>query len=143
MQVATRGVEKRHSRRISWRLRIFIGVLFLLEAVAYGIPTVGKLERELGQIDLPKGTRIAESEVSGNVICFDECTSLDQRYLMPGTVDDEDVAEILRASRYEAFIAESDDYRGNRAYSRRFEIRWWVGKSDGGVTSLELGIKYT
>lgn len=142
MQVATRGVEKRHSRRISWRLRIFIGVLVLLEAVAYGIPTVGKLERELGQIDLPKGTRIAESEVSGNVICFDECTSLNQEYLVPGTVDDQDVAEILKASGYDAFIAEPDNYTGNRAYSRRFEVGWSVGESDRGVTLVELGIKF-
>lgn len=121
-----------------------MGVLALLEAVAYGVPTIGKLERELGEIYLPKGTRIAQSEVSGNVICFDECTSLQATYAVPGRITDDEVAAILRRAGYDVFPDTGpQDYVGNIAYSRRFEISWSVGESVEHVTEVELWIDYS
>lgn len=123
---------------------VFIGVLALLEVIAYGVPTVGKLERELGEIDLPKGTRIAHSEMSGNLICFDECTSLQTTYAVPGRITDDQVASILRKAGYDVFRDTGpQDYVGDVAYTKRHRIRWSVGESVEDVTEVELWIDYS
>ena len=144
MHTATRSepaAAPRRQRLISWRLRIFVAALLALEVFGNGTPTLGKLERELGRIDFPSGTRIVDSERNGNPICFDVCTTLDRHYRMPGKVSETRFATILRRSGYEVFMGEADE--SNSAYSKRFEIGWSVGPSgEGAGTDAWLSIAY-
>ena len=71
-------------------------------AVAWGVtiwvwspPGTGVLAAALDDLDLPEQAHLIEQSSGGNVLCFDVCTSVRRRYLLPDASADE-LAERMR-----------------------------------------------
>lgn len=136
------GNQDRKQRRRRWR-RIALGVFFFLMLGLWcATPTFGKLNRQLDRIDLPVGTKLTQTERSGNVICFDTCPHLSRTYSVAGETQRVELAVVsaLRGAGYQVFIKETEDYRPSFAIGKRYKIDWSVYEGDLERTMVELTI---
>jgi hypothetical protein len=132
--------RSRKRRRRGW---IGLGVLLVLVFVLwYAMPTFGKLSRALDRVDLPSGSKLTETDRSGNAICFDTCPHLSRTYSVagePAAVEPALVASLRRAG-YEVFMREPDDYRRSFALGKRYQIDWSVSEGSDGESVVDLTI---
>lgn len=87
-----------------WAATVLFGAAALAWGVAVSVaspPGTDVLAAALDEVALPADARLVEQSSGGNVLCFDVCTTVRRRYVVPDATAAE-VAERLRGSLREA-----------------------------------------
>ena len=89
-----------------WRRpgRRVAAVLLAVAAVSWGVtvwvwspPGTGMLVAALEEVQVPASARLVEQSSGGNVLCFDVCTAVRRRYVVPDASPDEVTRHLRRA----------------------------------------------
>lgn len=90
---------RRPGRRAGTTLLAAAAVAWGLTVSAWSPPGTGVLAAALDELEVPEGARLVEQSSGGNVLCFDVCTTVRRRYVVPDAAPGELASRMRQALR--------------------------------------------